>query len=55
MSESRSKPRQQRLKSVRKWPRRLRNPRLLKWALFIGVTAYRLARLWLSLIGAPDG
>ena len=55
MPESRFKPRQQRLKSGRKWPLQLRNPRLLKWAFSIGVTAYRLARLWLSLTGAPDG
>ena len=55
MSESRSEPWQQRLKSGRMWPLWLRNPRLLKWAFAIGVTAYRLARLWFSLTGKPDG
>ena len=55
MSEYISKPWQQRLKSGRKWPLWLRNPRLLKWALSIGVTAYRLARFLISLTGDPDG
>ena len=51
----RSTPWQQRLKSGKKWPRWLRDPRLLKVALYIGVKAYRLWRLWLSLTGPPDG
>ena len=55
MSESTSKPWQQRLKSGRLWPLWLRTPRLLKCALAIGVTVYRLARLLISLMGAPDG
>ena len=55
MPECISKSRQQRLKSVMKWPLQLRNPRLLKWTFYIGVTAYRLARLWLSLTGPPEG
>ena len=52
MSELESMPRQRRSKSGRKW---LRNPRLLKWTIFIGVMAYRLWRWWHSLTGSPGG
>ena len=55
MSELESMPRQRRSKSGRKWPRWLRNPRLLKWAFFVGVMIYRLWRWWLSLTGSTDG
>lgn len=49
------KPWRRRLKSGRKWPRWLRNPRLLRWAIFVGVTLYRLWRLWKSLTGTFEG
>ena len=48
-------PRQRRSKSGRKWPRWLRDPRLLKWAFCIGGMAYRLWRWWHSLTGPTDG
>ena len=48
MPEFKAKPWSQRSKSGGKWPRRLRNRRLLKWTLFVGVTAYRLWRWWNS-------
>ena len=43
-----TKPWSQRSKRGGKWPRWLRNRRLLKWAFFVGVTAYRLWRWWNS-------
>ena len=44
-----------RLKSGKKWPTWLRDPRLLKWAFYIGGITYRLWRRWLSLTGPTDG
>ena len=55
MSGLKTKPWPRRSKSGKKWPRWLRDPRLLKWILCIGVTAYRLWRWWLSLTGPTDG
>jgi len=56
MSALKTKPCPQRSKSGKKWPGWLRNPRLLKGIICIGVMAYRLWRLWLSLKGdPPDG
>ena len=49
------KPWRWRLKSGRKWPCWLRNPRLLRWVIFVGVTLYRLWRLLKPLTGTPDG
>ena len=49
------KPRQRRLKSEMKWPRRLRNPRLLKWAFYVGGVTYRLWRWWQFFAGPTDG
>lgn len=46
--------RQQRLKRTSKWPKSLRAPFLLKWAILIGKLAYRLWRLWNALAGDPD-
>lgn len=46
--------RQQRLKRTRKWPKWLRGPFLLKWAIRLGLLAYRLWRFWNSLSGDPD-
>ena len=50
-----TKPWSQRSKSGDNWPRWLRNPRLLKWAIFVGITAYRLWRWWNNRQGADDG
>ena len=50
-----TKPWSRRSKSGGIWPRRLRNPRLLKWAIFVGVTAYRLWRWWHNREGPTDG
>ena len=55
MSDLKRKSWQQRLKSGKTWPRWLRNPRLLKWAFWIGVMLYRLWRWWHSLVGPTDG
>ena len=55
MPEIKTKPWPRRSKSGKKWPRWLRDPRLLKWTIFIGVKAYRLWRWWLSLTGPTDG
>ena len=55
MFEAEIKPRQRRLKSEKKWPRRLRNPRLLKWAFYVGGITYRLLRWWHFLSGPSDG
>ena len=49
------KPRRQRSNNERKWPRWLRNPRLLKWAFRVGELTYRLWRLWYFFIGPSDG
>ena len=54
MPDLESMPRQRR-SSGRKWPRWLRNSRLLKWALFVAVMVYRLWKWWHSLAGSPDG
>lgn len=43
--------RRQRLKRTTKWPKWLRGPFLLKWALRIGVLVYRLWRIWRALSG----
>ena len=43
-----------RLKRKGMWPDWLRNPCLLKWIIWLGVTIYRLWRWWLSLTG-PSG
>ena len=46
---------QQRLKRTSKWPWWLRTPFLLKWAIRIGIVAYRLWHLWQHLTGRdPD-
>ena len=56
MCELKPKPCPQRSKSGKMWPTWLRDPRLLKWSIRIGVIAYRLWRLWRSLSGdPPDG
>lgn len=47
---SETNERQQRLKRTRKWPKWLRAPFLLRWAIRIGVLAYRL---WNILSGDP--
>jgi hypothetical protein len=49
MSALGSNSRRRWLKSGMKWPGWLRHPRLLRWALFVGMTLYRLWRLWRSL------
>ena len=49
------KPWSRRSKSGGKWPRWLRDPRLLRWAFFVGVTAYRLWRWWDNRQGPTDG
>ena len=49
------KLRRRRLKSETKWPRWLRNPRLLKWAFWIGGMSYRLWRWWQFFAGPTDG
>ena len=54
MPEVDVKPRQRRLKSETKWPRWLRNPRLLKWAIYVGGMTYRLWRWWHFLSGLSD-
>lgn len=46
---------QQRLKRTSKWPSWLRASFLLKWAIRLGVVAYRLWRLWQRITGEdPD-
>ena len=55
MSDLESKPWRRRLKSGRMWPRWLRSPRLLRWAIFVGVILYRLWRFLKTLTGMPDG
>ncbi len=45
--------RRQRLKRTSKWPKWLRAPFLLKWALRLGVLAYRIWRFWSALSGVP--
>lgn len=55
MSVLESKPRRRRLKSGRKWPRWLRNPRLLRLAFVVGITLFRLWRFWRELTNTPDG
>lgn len=45
--------RRQRLKRRSKWPKRLRAPFLLKWAIYLGTLAYRIWRFWNSLSGDP--
>ena len=56
MYKSNAKPWRQRSKSGKKWPKWLRNPRLLRWIICIGMVAYRLWRWWLSLTGSStDG
>ena len=55
MKPDKSKSWRRRLKSRRKWPRSLRNPCLLRWAIFVGVALYRLWRFWRTLTGMPDG
>ena len=55
MSGLEFKPWWRRLKSGKKWPLWLRNPRLLRWAIFVGVTLYRMWRFWKALTSTPDG
>lgn len=46
---------QQRLKRTSKWPSWLRASFLLKWAIRLGIFAYRLWRFWLWITGeGPD-
>lgn len=45
--------RRQRLKRMRKWPKRVRAPFLLKRAFRVGVLAYRIWRFWYALSGGP--
>ena len=46
---------QQRLKRTSRWPSWLRASFLLKWAIRLGVVAYRLWRLWQRFMGEdPD-
>lgn len=47
--------RRQRLKRTSKWPKWLRAPFLLRWAILTGKLAYRLWRLWNALSGDPGG
>ena len=55
MSGSKFKPWWRRLKSETKWPHRLRNPRLLKWAFYVGGMSCRLWRFWNFFFGPGDG
>ena len=55
MSRLEFKPWQRRLKSETKWPRWLRNPRLLKCAFFVGGITYRIWRWWHFHSGSTDG
>ena len=55
MSDERNKPWRRRLKSGVGWPKRLRNSRLLRLTIFVGVSIYRLWRLLYSLYGLFDG
>jgi hypothetical protein len=50
-----AKPRRRRLRNGRRWPKWLRDPRLLKWAFIVGLYIWRLWRLWKELTSSLDG
>lgn len=48
------KHQRRRSKNERKWPKWLRSSRLLRAVIFVGVSIYRLWRLWNKLTGDSD-
>lgn len=55
MTATQTKPRRRRLKNGVKWPSWLRDPRMLKWAFFVGLNIWRYWRLLKGLTDMFDG